>query len=290
MEGSAKKFFARRSGLTPLLSENQEVGLFEGKWPGGYFEGDPLDPLGRSSYFQMGYISVLHALYQACVRPHVTPQTIALEIGPGRGAWTKTLLGAKEIWCLDALSADYNRFWEYVGDQHRGRVNYIHVRDFSCRELPDRRFDFLFSFGTFCHIRWERQQDYYRNLFPKMRPGASAFVMIADFDKFNAAVAAYRPLRVSFQRFSKNVVVTDLLEIAQRMRQKFSGRLEGQGHSDFRNWSEGDKEDSAPRPGRWYHAGLRRTCDFLESIGWEVVNPDVGLCPRDPVIHFRKPL
>lgn len=276
--------------MTTAVSESEEIGLFEGKWQGGYFEGDPLDPLGRSSYFQMGYISVLHALYQACVRPHITPQTAALEIGPGRGAWTKTLLGAREIWCLDALSADYNRFWSYVGEQHRSRVNYIQVRDFSCRELPDNHFDFLFSFGTFCHICWERQQDYYRNLLPKMRPGATAFVMIADFDQFNAAVAAYHPLRVSFQRFSKNVVATDLLEIAQRVRQKISGRVEGQGHSDFRHWSERDKEDVTPRPGRWYHAGLRRTCDFLKSIGWEVVNPDVGLCPRDPVVHFRKPL
>lgn len=40
----------------------------------------------------------------------------------------------------------------------------------------------------------------------------------------------------------------------------------------------------------WYHAGAQETCKFLESIGLEIVNPDVGLCVRDPIIHFRRPL
>lgn len=146
-----------------------------------------------------------------------------------------------------------------------------------------------FSFGTFCHICWERQQEYYRNIFPKMRVGATAMVMIADFDKFNAALSASRSLRICFQRFYKNVVLSDLLEIAQRFRDKLSGRQGWQGHANFRPWTENDKTDPIARPGRWYHAGVERTCRFLESVGWEVVNPDVGLCPRDPIVHFRKP-
>lgn len=248
-----------------------------------------MDPQGRSAYFQMGYISVLHAVYQACIRPNITPETSALEIGPGRGAWTKTFREAREVWCLDALSAEYNRFWEYVGEENRSRVRYFQVEDFSCRQLPDNYFDFLFSFGTFCHISWQRQQDYYRNLFPKMKPSAQAFIMIADFDKFNRAVTAYRPFRICFQRFSKNVVFTDLMEIAQRFQDKLTGRQDWQGHSRFRDWSQQDKEDSSPRPGRWYHAGVDRTCEFLESVGWKVLNRDVGLCPRDPIVHFKKP-
>ena len=37
-------------------------------------------------------------------------------------------------------------------------MRYVEVSDFSCRELPDDHFDFLFSFGVFCHISWEGQQ------------------------------------------------------------------------------------------------------------------------------------
>ncbi len=44
-------------------------GTWKGRplWEGGYYEGDPLDPVGRSSYGAGGYISVLHAVYLTCV-------------------------------------------------------------------------------------------------------------------------------------------------------------------------------------------------------------------------------
>lgn len=275
--------------MPTAVSPAEEIRRFQGLWSGGYFEGNPEDPLGRSSYFQLGYISTLYAVYQACVRPQVKPEANVLEIGPGRGAWTKTLLGAREIWCLDALSAEYNRFWEHVGRDQEGHVRYLQVQDFSCSGVPDNHFDFLFSFGTFCHLSWPSQCEYYRNLFPKLKPGAVAVIMIADYDKFNQALRIYQPFRICFQRFRKNVAFTNFLELADRFRQRLGGFQDWQGHADFRNWTDQDKVDSTVKPGRWYHAGTERTCRFLESVGWEVLNPDVGLCPRDPIVHFRKP-
>lgn len=100
-------------------------------------EGDLLDPAASSGYGDMGYISVLHAVYQVCVRPFVRPDESVLEIGPGRGAWTRTMLAA------------------------------VQVSDFHCEDLPASHFDFLFSFGVFCHITPEGQRAYFRNLFPK---------------------------------------------------------------------------------------------------------------------------
>ena len=72
-----------------------EISRFADLWHGGYHEGDPLDPLGLSSYDDLGYISVLHAVYQCCVRPYAVPGSTVLEIGPGRGAWTRTMLSAR---------------------------------------------------------------------------------------------------------------------------------------------------------------------------------------------------
>ena len=47
--------------------------------------------------------------------------------------------------------------------------------------------------------------------------------------------------------------------------------------------------DDKPRPGgRWYHAGKERTCQMLVDLGYQIIDPDVGTCPRDPIIHFRK--
>src|ERR1017187_4678907 len=98
-------------------------------WPGGYFEGDPLDPTSPSSYEVYGYNSILYTIYLTCIKPHVTSETVVLEIGPGRGAWTKTFvhLGAKEIWCLDAAPPEHTGFYEYLG--HNNSVNYVCVSD-----------------------------------------------------------------------------------------------------------------------------------------------------------------
>jgi hypothetical protein len=34
---------------------------------------------------------------------------------------------------------------------------------------------------------------------------------------------------------------------------------------------------------------MDRACAMLESVGFEIVERDVEVIPRDPIIHFRKP-
>ena len=53
-------------------------------------------------------------------------------------------------------------------------------------------------------------------------------------------------------------------------------------------WRDLD-EDDEPRSGRWFHLGTEAACAMLERHGFEVIDPDVGVVHRDPVIHFRKP-
>lgn len=254
---------------------SEQIKLFRNLWKGGYLEGNPLEPAASSGYGDMGYISVLHAVYQVCVRPFIRPETAILEIGPGRGAWTRTMLDAREIWCLDALSAEHNCFWEYVGREHRHKIHYLQVSDFLCEALPADHFDFVFSFGVFCHITPEGQRAYFRNLFPKAKRGAQAMIMISDFDKFNAAVRnlnRVRTIRPTPEGLAQSA--------------KFNA---GVALSRLRGRLEQDRADTSLAPGKFHHAGVAETCRFLESVGWEVVNPDVGLVPRDPILHFRKP-
>lgn len=130
-----------------------ELKSFQELWHGGFYGGNPLDPMGHSSYRLLGYMSILHVVYLTCIKPYINKNSIALEIGPGRGAWTKALLRAKEVWCLDALSPEHNNFCEYVG--HAPNVKYLQVSDFSCSMLPNSKFDYLFSIGTFCHISFD---------------------------------------------------------------------------------------------------------------------------------------
>jgi phospholipid N-methyltransferase len=267
---------------TPAV--NEQLASFQNIWRGGAFEGDPLDPMGRSTYGSLGYMSVLHATYLCCIKPYVTPTSVVLEIGPGRGAWTKTMLAAQEVWCLDALSAEHNHFWEYVGTAPQ--VRYQQVTDFSCSGLPDDHFTYFFSFGTFCHIPFWGVTEYLRNLFPKLRSGCRGFLMVADYAKYNHAVSDFQPY--SAWR------VCDLLRPKKPLKAAFWRRavayvqktaLEHQANFRLRSPDEND----TPRPARWYDAGTDRTCALLSELGYDVIDQDVGVLHRDPVIHFRKP-
>lgn len=251
------------------------LGSFAGIWPGGYLEGDPLAPLSRSTYGQLGYMSVLHATYLHCIRPHVEPETNALEIGPGRGAWTRALLDAREVWALDALSATETGFWEHLGCQPH--VTYVQVRDFSCAGLPNDHFDYMFSFGCLCHTPFEGIEAYASNLFPKLRRGAECFWLVADYEKFNRVVA-------DLEHFS----ILNALVPAGRRRAPLRQLAAAVGRASRPRQMPPDPED-AIRPGRWFHAGTARTAAMLRTFGYDVIDEDVGTSLRDPIVHFRKP-
>ena len=267
---------------TPRVDDR--VASFQHVWKGGFYEGDPLDPMGLSTYGSLGFMSVLHATYLCCIKPYVTPVSVVLEIGPGRGAWTRTLLKAREVWCLDALSAEHNQFWEYVGPAPH--VRYHQVTDFSCSGLPNDHFDYVFSFGTLCHIPFSGITEYVRNLWPKLRSGCEGFIMVADYAKYNRAVSNFKPY--SAWR------VCDLIRPRRRLKAAFWRRAvpyverTALRYQDNFRLRPPDKDDT-PVPARWYDAGTERTCALLTSVGYEVVDPDVGVLHRDPVIHFRKP-
>ena len=95
----------------------QELNSFKTLWKGGFYEGDVLAELHWSTYGSCGYMSVLHATYLRCIKPYVNQDSTVLEIGPGRGTWTKTMLHAKKIMVMDALSAEHNDFWNFIGEK-----------------------------------------------------------------------------------------------------------------------------------------------------------------------------
>lgn len=252
-----------------------ELGSFQSIWQGGYFEGDPLDPMTQSGISRLGYMNTLHVVYLACIKPYVTSETVALEIGPGRGAWTKALLPAREVWAVDALPAEHNGFYEYLG--HPEHVRYVQAHDFALGDLPDDHFTYLFSYGALCHVSFEGITEYARSTFTKLASGAHGFWMVADYEKANRAadavdqVSPWRRLLPERRRYAPARAllrgIERTLDAPQRMP---------------------PDTDDVPRPGRWYDAGTERTCSLLEDVGYRVLDPDMGVNYRDPVIHFVK--
>jgi hypothetical protein len=200
------------------------------------------------------------------------------------------MLAAKEIWCVDVNTPEHNNFWQHVGDQHRDKVRYLRVADFSCAGLPDDHFDFLFSYGTFCHIPVEGQRLYLGNLLAKMRKGAVAAIMVADYDKYNAAVRRYGNVSVAVRRYPPGLAfgrkLIDLGRAVRDVAYLLARRRPPGVHFDPMGLR--DRAAIDRRQGAWFHGGADATCAFARSVGWEVVNPDVGLCVRDPVVMLRR--
>ena len=94
--------------------------------------------------------------------------------------------------------------------------------------------------------------------------------MVADYDKFNQAQAAHRGCLES--------LVPAALRPAAR---ELGARLPVYFYDK--------NEDQTPRPGRWYHLGVDAACAHLTGLGLEIIERDMGLNVRDPLIHFRKP-
>jgi hypothetical protein len=251
-----------------------QIQYFENLWKDGYYEGDPLDPMAQSSYGQLNFMSVLHATYLRCIKPYVNSESISLEIGPGRGAWTKVLLPSKEIYALDAVSAEQNGFFEYIGQEKH--VNYIQVSDFECNMLPENHFNYMFSFGCLCHVSFEGISQYAKNIYPKLKPGSNCFWLIADYKKYNQAINNLEYLSIwervkEFEPGSKSNLIKPLLKLFKKFDQRLPLQIPDES-----------------MPGRWFDAGIDKTCSMLEEVGYKVIDSDVGTVHRDPIIHFMK--
>src|ERR1700759_3564339 len=110
---------------------------FKTIWRGGYFEGVPTHPMAPSEYGLFGFHSSLYLIYRVCIRPYITADTRVLEIGPGRGAWTKAIadLGPKQVTAIDVVDPEYAGFWQYVG--RRSNVQHIVVKDCDLADIPN---------------------------------------------------------------------------------------------------------------------------------------------------------
>jgi phospholipid N-methyltransferase len=259
---------------------------FSAAWKGGYYEGDPMDSMAESTYGVYGYNSSLYTIYLACICPYVGPNTVALEIGPGRGAWSKAILArkCKRLYAVDAAPAEHTQFWDYVGSDQR--VIYLVAEDFELSDVPDASIDFFFSFGVFCHLRPEMCENYIRSLARKMKANANGFLMYADFDKYNRCLddADNSSLKRFFDHQTRKVwlPVKWAYSVTWRF---FSSKV------DLERVSKASEHNLTDAFGRasWYHWGGQDACRALSNAGFEVVEPDIGAIGRDPITHFRKP-
>ena len=69
--------------------------------------------------------------------------------------------------------------------QGGGRLVCYQLSDNSFADVPDATFDFFWSFGVLCHNNAEHIREIFRNVLPKIKPGAHAAHEIGAWDKLD---------------------------------------------------------------------------------------------------------
>jgi SAM-dependent methyltransferase len=202
---------------------------------------------------------------EAYLHETVPPGTCMLEIGCGGGQWSRSLArrcALQKLYCVDALPEAHNGFWNYVGAEHRGLIEYHQVFDFSLGCIPDDSLDYVFSYDVFCHISLSGQEQYLKNLRRKCRDGARLLIMYADPAKYLGS----EPENLWFVRSH--------LPASQREGCSTVAEVIDAALADC---------DGASSPGRWYWIGVDRFVGMAEQYGYVVESRDMDIDLTNPL-------
>jgi hypothetical protein len=121
-------------------------------------------------------------------------------------------------------------------------------------------------------------EEYVQSLESKMKHGGRGFLMIADFDKYGRCLANAEHLSIGRFLAEQTRKVWIPVKLVYALTWRF-----------FRSRMDMEPITESKERMEFYHWGTKRACEVLTSAGFEIVDADTQVCPRDPVIHFRKP-
>ena len=116
--------------------------------------------------------------------PYLKPNSRVLELGPGRGSWSRAILS--RITKGELHTVDYVDVREWLEpSKYSGRLVCHQVTDNSFSELPDNSFDVFWSFGVLCHNNIENIETILVNARSTMKAGAIAIHQYGDWSKLD---------------------------------------------------------------------------------------------------------
>jgi hypothetical protein len=152
----------------------------------GYSSGDilsdPPDPILAVEEARIG--GSYREVFGKALAPHVKPDSRVLELGPGRGSWTRPLLSILPRGELH--TADFQDVTPWLHpEKYGGRLICHRISDNDFSEFPDDYFDIFWSFGVLCHNNVEQIELILRNIRPRLKDGAWCVHHYADWEKLD---------------------------------------------------------------------------------------------------------
>jgi SAM-dependent methyltransferase len=153
----------------------------------GYDSGDVLSLIPsrvrRSEEKKVG--GSYRQVFKKGLQPHLHPSARVLELGPGKGSWSRAILDhipEGELHTVDFLDVTPWLRPENFG----GRLTCHRVQDNNYDGLPGGYFDVFWSFGVLCHNEASMILEILTRIRNKMKPGAVAVHQYGDWEKLEA--------------------------------------------------------------------------------------------------------
>jgi SAM-dependent methyltransferase len=124
-------------------------------------------------------------VFTKALQPYLFAQAKVLELGPGKGSWTRAILQHIPEGELHTVDFQDVRPWLKPED-HAGRLICHRVLDNNFEELSDGCFDVFWSFGVLCHNEASSILQILTNARRKMKPGAVAIHQYGNWEKLEA--------------------------------------------------------------------------------------------------------
>jgi len=117
------------------------------------------------------------------LKKHIQKNSKVLELGPGRGSWSKVILNIlEEEGSLTTLDFQDVSQWLNKSDYKATLCTHqINSNSYNC--LENDTYDVFWSFGVLCHNNIDSIYQILHNIAPKMKKGAILIHQYADWDK-----------------------------------------------------------------------------------------------------------
>jgi len=114
--------------------------------------------------------------------PFLRADSKVLELGPGKGSWTRALLEFLPQGEVHVLDFHDVRQW-LRPEKYAHRLVCHVVGDNSFSEVPKDHFDFFWSFGVLCHCNAALIEVILANSLSRLKPGGMAVHQYGDWEK-----------------------------------------------------------------------------------------------------------
>jgi SAM-dependent methyltransferase len=140
-----------------------------------------------------------HRVFKEAALPYLRPEARVLELGPGSGSWSRAIL--RHLPRGELRTVDFQDVTPWLKpEQYGGRLVCHQTIDNSFADIPAGYFDFLWSFGVFCHNNQSAIAEILANTLKKMKPGAYAVHQYGDWQKLDAFGWRRGKVPVNFKR------------------------------------------------------------------------------------------